>query len=269
MRSYWGDVFRQTVALLRKNYILAYRNRSTTVLRIFSSAFFILLIFLVNEGLKARFAIETFFKDLPKPEVQKINPIPQCQPKFGKKNCLTFVYTPAADNSFVPDKDFANLEIFSSAAKCQVLSQSCQELFRVHQIVRGVMKNNGAAEEPGSNSISSDKVLGFRTQFSMDSFLADNPEFVQGGYIFSSPSENVTTFVIQQNSTVVQVRGNFQRPYLEITLPMQLQAYREIIRLFNKSFEIHMFLKEFAHPALAVSTFEAEIAPLFLLGGTF
>ena len=130
------------------------------------------------------------------------------------------------------------------------------------------MKNNGAVSLNGSSyPIPAEKVFGFQTPISMDTFLGDNPEYAQAGYIFASRSENETTFVIQQNSTVTQVRGMFQQPYRACTLPMQLQAYREIVRLFNKTFEIELFLKEFAHPALEVSTFEAEIAPLFLFGG--
>ena len=131
------------------------------------------------------------------------------------------------------------------------------------------MKNNGAVSLNGSRSdpIPVEKVFGFQTPLSMDTFLSDKPEYAQAGYIFASRSENETTFVIQQNSTVTQVRGTYKQPYRECTLPMQLQAYREIVRLFNKAFEIEIFLKEFAHPALDVSTFEAEIAPLFLLGG--
>jgi hypothetical protein len=267
-RGYWDDVYRQTLALLKKNYLLAYRNRTSTFLRTLSSAFFILVIFLVNEGLKARFAVETFYKDLPVPQSFAIKPIPACVPKFGKQDCLTFVYSPAPSNAFVPIRDFQDLQEFTSVTRCQSVNRSCAELFRVHTIVRGIMTNNGAVSLNGSSHpIPAEKVFGFQTPHSMDTFLGDNPEYAQAGYIFASRSENETTFVIQQNSTVTQVRGTFKQPYRECTLPMQLQAYREIVRLFNKTFEIDLFLKEFAHPALDVSTFEAEIAPLFLLGG--
>ena len=260
-------MYRQTLALLKKNYLLAYRNRTSTFLRTLSSGFFILVIFLVNEGLKARFAVETFYRDLPVPNSAAIKPIPACVPKFGKPDCLTLVYAPAPSNAFVP-KDYQDLQEFSTATKCPVLNRSCAELFRVHTIVRGIMKNNGAATLNGSSHpIPTEKVLGFQTPLSMDTFLGDNPEYVQAGYVFASRSENETTFVIQQNSTVTQVRGTYQQPYRECTIPMQLQAYREIVRLYNKSFEIDLFLKEFAHPALDVSTFEAQIAPIFLLGG--
>ena len=270
-RSYVGDVYRQTLALLLKNYTLSIRNRTTTFLRVFSSAFFILLIFLVNEGLKARFSVETFFKDLPNPEAAAINPIPPCVPKYRKADCITFVYSPAPNDSFVPSQDYQTESEFKTNVQCLGASLSCAEMFRVHRIVRGIMKNNGASSilDLNRSEIPSSKVLGFQSPVSMDSFLSQYPDTVQGGYIFSSRSENETTFLIQQNSTVTQIRGTFQQPYRLYTLPMQVQAYREIVRLFDNAKEMDVFLKEFAHPALAVSTFEAAIAPLFLIGGDF
>jgi hypothetical protein len=268
-RSYLGDVYRQTIALLMKNYTLAISNRTTTFLRIFSSAFFILLIFLVNEGLKARFAVETFFKDLPNPDTKAIDPIPACTPKYGKSDCITLVYSPAPYDSFVPSQDYLSLAAFNASVQCTVTDLACAEMFRVHKIVRGIMKNNGrsAFSNESVNEIPSSKVFGFRSPLTMDSFLSQRPDTVQGGYIFSSRTENETTFIIQQNSTVTQVRGAFQQPYRKYTLPMQVQAYREIVRLFDTAKNVDMLLKEFAHPALAVSTFEATVAPLFLIGG--
>ena len=66
--SYWQEVPRQTLALLTKNFILARRNRFSTFLRLFASLFFILLIFLVNEGIKSRTASLSSYKDLTDPE---------------------------------------------------------------------------------------------------------------------------------------------------------------------------------------------------------
>ena len=267
--SYWKDVYLQTLALLKKNCILAQRNKTSSFLRIFSPVFFILLIFLVNEGLKARFAIETFFRDLPNPTSEQIQAIPSCTPMYGMSDCVTFVYTPAPNDSFVPETDYKSLEDFAVVAQCLSSNSSCAEMYRIHKIVRGMMKYNGlsAVTNVSQNAIPSSKVLGFRTPMSMDDFLSKRPEYVQGGYIFSSASENDTTFVIQQNSTISQIRGEYQQPYLLYTLPMQQQAYREILRQFNATFELDIYLKEFAHPPLAVATFEGVIAPLFLIGG--
>ena len=53
---------RQVAALTRKNLILARRNRTTTLVRTCSSLFFMLLIFLVNEGLKARYSTLAYFQ---------------------------------------------------------------------------------------------------------------------------------------------------------------------------------------------------------------
>ena len=56
------EVPRQVAALTRKNLILARRNRTTTLVRTCSSLFFMLLIFLVNEGLKARYSTLAYFQ---------------------------------------------------------------------------------------------------------------------------------------------------------------------------------------------------------------
>ena len=74
---------------------------------------------------------------------------------------------------------------------------------------------------------------------------------------------------MQQNGTSADVvRGEWTSPYMEYTVPMQIVAHREIAKnvfLKDENFKVQIAIQEFAHPAFVVSTFEGQIAPLFLL----
>lgn len=260
------DVPRQIFALSRKNFILAYRNRTATFLRIFASFFFILLIFLVNEGLKARFAADPFYKDYPDPPRNPIDGIPACIPKAGSKICYTFAYAPAPDLSgsgYQPDASYASLDKFMANTSCGALAL-CAEMFRVHRVVRNIMDAN--ALQGQAAPIPAGSVVGFRNQTALDNYLFDFPNRVQGGYVFAAPSDTAVTFALQINSTSSQVRGVWERPYLAVGLPLQAAAHRAIARAFNPAARMDLATQLFAHPAFAVSTFEGVIAPLFLLG---
>jgi len=257
------------MALTRKNFLLAYRNRTATFLRILSSFFFLLLIFLVNEALKGRFAKDPYYKDFPEPPREVIGGIPACVPKDGAK-CWTFVYTPAPDSmrgiGFSPINSFTSFDDFKSSASVSNCEPRlvCEEMFRVHRVVRGIMDGN---EINGQKMpIPSDNVLGFRNQTTMDDFLFDNAGRVQGGYVFSAPSDRAVTFALQINSTSSSIRGVWQRPYITVALPMQTQAHRSIAQFINPGSKMEIASKLFAHPAFDVSTFEGIVAPLFLLG---
>lgn len=107
--TYWQEVPRQTAALLKKNFILAVRNRVSTFLRLFASLFFILLIFLVNEGIKSRTASLSSFKDLPTPPRNVISGIPECSVARGLSMCYTFGYIPAPYDQYVPETTYSHL----------------------------------------------------------------------------------------------------------------------------------------------------------------
>ncbi len=261
------DLPRQILALTKKNLLLAYRNRTATFLRILSSFFFILLIFLVNEALKGRFAKDPYYKDYPNPPREVIDGIPACISKEGVR-CLTFVYTPAPDSmnglGFSPTTPFSALDDFKKSVGDCGPQPVCEEMFRVHRVVKGIMDGN---EIKGQKMpIPSSNVLGFRNQSAMDDYLFDNAGRIQGGYVFSAQSDRAITFALQINSTSSSIRGVFQRPYLTVALPMQAQAHRSIAQLINPGSKIEIASKLFAHPAFDVSTFEGIVAPLFLLG---
>jgi hypothetical protein len=177
------DIPRQIMALTRKNFILAYRNRTATFLRIFSSFFFVLLIFLVNIGLKARFSADPYFKDFPSPPRTVIPGIPDCISKTGVTSCITFAYAPASDSSGAgihPDADYSTRDDFATATDCP--PASCAEMFRVHRIVRRIMANNAVGGSPppvAAKVIPAARVLGFANATALDLFLFSNPNIVQ------------------------------------------------------------------------------------------
>eukprot|EP00960_Hanusia_phi_P026756 746434-Hanusia_phi.AAC.5 len=106
-------IARQIYALTYKNLVLAKRNYTSTFLRVFASLFFILLIYLCNEGIKARFAQESYVKDVPNPVPVELTGIPACIPKVDK-GCLTFSYAPAPADEYVPSKEYTTFADFYS-----------------------------------------------------------------------------------------------------------------------------------------------------------
>ena len=163
---------------------------------------------------------------------------------------------------------------FNAAHPCA----RCCELFRVHGVVRMMMKSNGTTAagdtETPASPIPPDKVLGFVSEISQDKYLMQNPEFVQGGFIFSSPHANSTTFMVQHNSTPSQKRGTWTQPVMVTTIPMQITASKaiatQIIRSADPGSEpgfedLLLHMQPFAHPPQQIASFEATIAPLFLV----
>jgi hypothetical protein len=137
-------------------------------------------------------------------------------------------------------------------------------MYRIHKVVESIMDANSIQGNPAA--IPPNKVLGFRNQTVLESFLFANPSSVQGSYTFASLSDRAITFVLQLNSTSLPKRGVWERPYLSVALPMQVAAHRAISRIVSPGRELDIGTQIFAHPAFDVSTFEGVVAPLFLLG---
>jgi len=265
--NYMQSVVRQIIGLTRKNLILAYRNRTATFLRIFASCFFILLIFLVNQGLMSRYSADPYFKDYPSPPRKVIDGIPLCVPKYGQTTCLTIVYCPAPDigGGWVPDKDFANISTFMEATNnVSCSANQCPEMFRVHRIVRAIMATNtvGGRAAP----IPASSVLGFMNATAIDTYLSQYDGRGQGAYVFAAAADDSVTFAVQVNTTAELVRGVYTNPYLSVALPMQVHASRVIAQGVNESLQMDVSIQQFAHPGQPVATFEAKVAPIFLIG---
>ncbi|EKX32324.1 hypothetical protein GUITHDRAFT_82405 [Guillardia theta CCMP2712] len=234
-QSYPVTIYRQTCALLLKNFILAKRNYTSTFLRIFASFFFVLLIFLCNEGLLARFGSETYVKDIPHPTRQTVSKIPSCVPKASEKGCVTFGYSPAPKDNYFPDKDYSSLQDFISGVS-----------WRYMRVITSFLTSRLQRWDVHCDTL------------------------IKNGIDYSTSNGTNIVPLVQENGTAAdQIRGTWTRPFLNFAVPMQVQAQKEIARqvfLKDPNFKIDVAIEEFAHPAFQVSSFVGQIAPLFLLG---
>lgn len=87
-------LYQQFKALFRKNLLLSCRNKRATCLQLFSSFFFILLIFCIEEAMKASEASSTTYKNVTDPTLLVSPPIRPCEDKFFVKlPCYDFVWS--------------------------------------------------------------------------------------------------------------------------------------------------------------------------------
>lgn len=75
----------QYAALLKKNLLLSWRNKVATFMQLFSSFFFIFLIFAIQKAIEARYANTTAYKSVTDPNPLLLPPIPPCEDKFFTK----------------------------------------------------------------------------------------------------------------------------------------------------------------------------------------
>jgi len=87
-------LYQQFTALFGKNLLLSWRNKRATCLQIFSSFFFILLIFCIEEAMKASNASSSAYKNITDPTLLVSPPILPCEDKFFVKlPCYDFVWS--------------------------------------------------------------------------------------------------------------------------------------------------------------------------------
>lgn len=221
----------QFKALFFKNLLLAWRNKRSTFLQLFSSLFFIALIFFIQKATESRFASSSSFKNNVDPKPLVAPPIPPCEDKYYTKlPCFDFVW-------------------------------SGNGSARIREIVRRISANN-----PG-RPIPEDKVKEFQTPDETDNWLASNPMKCSGALHFVDRNATVISYGIQTNSTPLAKRGNFEDPTFKLQIPLQLAAEREIARslLGDASFSWVVSLKEFAHPAFDIFSAVQRAGPTFFL----
>ncbi|XP_016469345.2 ABC transporter A family member 2-like isoform X1 [Nicotiana tabacum] len=219
----------QYKALLKKNYLLAWRNKPATFLQLFSSLFFIFLLFSIQKASEGRSS--SVEKDLPDPDPLVTPPIPPCEDKFFiKVPCYDFIWS-GKDSKTIGD------------------------------IVKRIMANN-----PG-RPIPPNKVLAFNTREEVDKWLFDNPVRCPGALHFNVINGNIISYGIQTNSTEVMKRRVFEDPTFKFQLPLQLAAEREIARTLigDQNFPWVVSLKEFAHPPGEASSTTSSVGPIFFL----
>ncbi|KAL6583951.1 ATP-binding cassette sub- A member 2 [Orobanche minor] len=221
----------QYKALFVKNLLLAWRNKRSTFLQLFSSLFFILLIFLIQQAIESRYSSSFSFESVTDPEPLVAPPIPPCDDKFYIKSpCFDFVW-------------------------------SGNTSARIIGIVRRIRENN-----PG-RPIPAEKVKAFRTLNETDDWLASNSMYCPGALHFIDRNATVIGYGLQTNSTPLASRGNYEDPTFKFQIPLQLAAEREIARslIGDASFSWVVSLKEFAHPAQEIFSAVRNAGPTFFL----
>ncbi|XAR65461.1 hypothetical protein NMG60_11009599 [Bertholletia excelsa] len=221
----------QFSALFKKNLLLSWRHRRSTFLQLFSSLFFIFLIYCIQKAIESRYASTTYYKNVFNPEPVVSPPIPPCEDKFYVKlPCFDFVWS---GNSST----------------------------RIGSIVNRIMTNN-----PG-RPIPSSKVKSFGTKTEVDEWLFSNPMYCPGALHFIDRNATVISYGIQTNSTPVFKRGHFEDPTFKFQIPLQIAAEREIARslIGDPNFSWVVNLKEFAHPAFEVFSAVSSAGPSFFL----
>ncbi|KAB2055398.1 hypothetical protein E1A91_A11G036400v1 [Gossypium mustelinum] len=226
-----GLLYLQFRALLKKNLILSWRSKRSTFLQLFSSLFFIFLIYCIEKATNAQNSNSTAYKVIrdPKPLVAPV--ISPCEDKFFiKLPCYDFVW-------------------------------SGNESQTVDRIVRAIRENNPGRPIPES------KVKSFRTTVEVDDWLFNNRMHVPGALHFQQVNASVISYGLQTNSTPVARRGQYEDPTLKFQIPLQVAAEREIARslIGDPSFRWTVEFKEFAHPAMERLETIAMVGPTFFL----
>ncbi|CAH1419862.1 unnamed protein product [Lactuca virosa] len=224
-------LLQQYKALFTKNLLLAWRNKRATFLQLFSSIFFIFLLFIIQKAIEARFGSSTAFKSLRDPEPLIDPPIPPCEDKYYTKlPCFDFVWS-GSDSA------------------------------RIGSIVDQIRANN-----PG-RPIPSTKVKSFRSKNDVDAWLVANPMKCPGALHFLERNATVISYGLQTNSTPAGKRGDFEDPTFKFQIPLQIAVEREIARslIGDPGFSWVVNLKEFAHPVVETFSSVGTVGPSFFL----
>ncbi|KAI9174773.1 hypothetical protein LWI28_022515 [Acer negundo] len=220
-------LLQQFIALFKKNFLLARKNKVSTFIQLFSSLFFIFLIFCIEKANNSTYRLESV-KD-PKPLVSP--PIPPCEEKhFVKLPCYDFLWS-GNDSS------------------------------RAKKIVSAIMKNNP------NRPIPENKVLSFETPGDVDEWLDSNILKSPGALHFMDRNASVISYGIQTNSTPSERRGLYEDPTFKFQIPLQIAAEREIARflLGDPKLGWEVGLKGFAHPEGKVVSAISSVGPTFFL----
>ncbi|XVF50157.1 hypothetical protein PTKIN_Ptkin04bG0073300 [Pterospermum kingtungense] len=224
-------LYLQFRALLKKNLLLSWRNKRAMFLQLFSSLFFIFLIFCIEKATDAQNANTTAYEVVRDPKPLVAPAIPPCEDKFFVKlPCFDFVW-------------------------------SGNESQTVDTIVTAIRQNNPGRPIPDS------KVKSFRTPAEVDEFLSNNRMHVPGALHFEEVNASVISYGLQTNSTPLAKRGQFEDPTLKFQIPLQIAAEREIARslIGDPNFRWTVELKEFPHPAMQTLSTIAIVGPTFFL----
>ncbi|KAJ8764040.1 hypothetical protein K2173_004931 [Erythroxylum novogranatense] len=224
-------MLQQFKALFLKNLLLSWRNKRASFLQIFSSFFFILLLFCINKATMSRNSKDTADDKVTDPKPLLSPPIPPCEQKFfARTPCFDFIW-------------------------------SGNDTSRFHTLVRSIMDNN-----PG-RPIPANKVTSFRAREDVDAWLLQNPMRCSGALHFREINSTAISYGVQTNSSTVTRRGDVEDPTFKFQVPLQIAAEREIARsiLGDANFGWTVGFKEFPHPPKDAVVLLSVIGPPFFL----
>jgi len=78
-------LWQQYAALLQKNLLLSWRNKTATFMQLFSSLFFIFLLFSIQKATEASYSTSMADSSVTDPKPLLLPPIPPCEDKFYTK----------------------------------------------------------------------------------------------------------------------------------------------------------------------------------------
>ncbi|KAH9330892.1 hypothetical protein KI387_003000, partial [Taxus chinensis] len=94
LKKGFGLFRQQFVELMKKNALLSWRNKPAMFLQLFSSFFFVFLIFLAQQAINSRFSDTTSFDNIFEPKNQAVEGIPKCEDGyFIKTPCYDFLWS--------------------------------------------------------------------------------------------------------------------------------------------------------------------------------
>ncbi|CDP20791.1 unnamed protein product [Coffea canephora] len=235
----------QINALLRKNFILTWRNRRSTFLQLFSSFFFIAFMFALRK-------INNYTESRPNLSAKVHDPKPITNPPI-----------PACED----DKLIINVPCFDF-----VWSGSGNQ--RLESIVNDIITNN-----PG-HTIPQSKINFLLTKDELDKWLLDNPMHCPGAlHLFERNAEEIRYDIEINSSSSFELGRQIEDPAFKFQVPLQYAVSREISRslIGDPNFSFNVGLKEFAHPPRSIdssNSYDASFPAIFyllvaILGFTF
>lgn len=94
LQSGWRLLKQQFAALFFKNFLLSWRNKRAAFLQLFSSFFFLLLIFCIQKAIESSLRSSTAYQSILNPTILSSPPIPPCEDKyFASLPCFDFVWS--------------------------------------------------------------------------------------------------------------------------------------------------------------------------------
>lgn len=234
MADSWFVVFRrQTLALLKKNFLLFSRNRATTCAQMFIGFFFCLCLLVMQVVIDSNNEYNEAFVETVNPTLDDARYIVPCI--SHTQSCRTFVFAP---------NDTVSTAVATEAARVGGLPSVQDSEFGIK---------------------------GFASEEDMNSWIGNNPNTTQMAVIFKNPGlwnrslddgnnmTNVFEYVLELNETkICRELGVFKcsNPWLDLRIPVQTAIDSALVRIYGDSVanaEIRAQISDFPHPDLPIS----------------